>query len=102
VRVNFFGMGSVYLMTNGPSTVDDPSGTVIVDPAGGPPRGPAGFSGRIVESELPERRGPRTGPISSGDKRTRAAVGLRRHGRRRAGAGGSSVSSLVGSAGLNH
>jgi len=37
VSVNFSGMGAVYLVTNGMSTVNDPSGTVIVDPVGGPP-----------------------------------------------------------------
>jgi hypothetical protein len=40
--VNWTGMGSVYLMTNGMSTVNDPSGTVIVDPQGGPPYLPHG------------------------------------------------------------
>jgi hypothetical protein len=37
VTVNFSGMSAVYLMTNGMSTVNDPSGTIIVDPVGGPP-----------------------------------------------------------------
>src|SRR5262249_41121987 len=34
--VNWTGMGAVYLMTNGNSTVFDPSSMVIVDPLGGP------------------------------------------------------------------
>src|SRR5260370_1636600 len=34
---NWTGMGAVYLLTNGNSSVDDPSGLVTVDPAGGPP-----------------------------------------------------------------
>jgi hypothetical protein len=37
VTVKFSGMRAVYLMTNHMSTVQDPSGTVIVDPVGGPP-----------------------------------------------------------------
>jgi hypothetical protein len=31
VSVNFFGMGAVYLETNGRGTVEDPSGTVLID-----------------------------------------------------------------------
>jgi hypothetical protein len=34
---NWTGMGAVYLLANGTSTVDDPSGLVTVDPPGGPP-----------------------------------------------------------------
>jgi hypothetical protein len=41
----FTGMGAVYVMTNGFSTPDDQSGTVVFDPAGGPPCGPGGGSG---------------------------------------------------------
>jgi hypothetical protein len=38
VSINFFGMAAVYLETNGMSTVNDPSGTVLVDvPPPGPP-----------------------------------------------------------------
>jgi hypothetical protein len=40
--VNWTGMGSVYLMTNRMSMVNDPSGMVIVDPPGGPPYLPGG------------------------------------------------------------
>jgi hypothetical protein len=50
VTVNFSGMGAIYLMTNGMSTLDDPSGSIIVDPAGGPPCGPSG-SGVIPSYE---------------------------------------------------
>jgi hypothetical protein len=38
VSINFVGMATVYLETNGMSTVNDPSGTVLVDvPPPGPP-----------------------------------------------------------------
>ena len=40
----FTGMGSVYVVTNGFSTPDDASGTVIFDPDGGPPCSAAGGS----------------------------------------------------------
>src|SRR5262249_41721646 len=36
------GISTVVLLTNGASTVDDPSGTVLVDPPDGPPCGPGG------------------------------------------------------------
>jgi hypothetical protein len=39
---NFSGMGAIYVVTNGFSTANDQSGTVIFDPAGGPPCGPGG------------------------------------------------------------
>ncbi len=44
---SFAGMGGgVYVMTNGFSTPDDQSGTVIFDPAGGPPSGSPSIPGR--------------------------------------------------------
>ena len=42
---NWTGMGAVYLLTNGASSVDDPSGAVQVDPDGGPPSGSASRHG---------------------------------------------------------
>jgi hypothetical protein len=62
VSVNFFGMAAVYLETNGMSTVNDPSGTVIVDmlpPAPPMPVAqPPGYSPDAVEGLLPAWFGP--------------------------------------------
>jgi hypothetical protein len=60
-----FAPGSVYVLTNGFSTANDASGTVVFDPAGGPPCSPigAGDPGGLT-------------PISAQDVLARALVNL--------------------------
>jgi hypothetical protein len=61
VSINFFGIAAVYLETNGRSTVNDPSGTVLVDvpppsppdTAHGPPMAPSpAAAGGLVQALL--------------------------------------------------
>jgi hypothetical protein len=73
VSINFTGMAAVYLQTNGSSTVNDPSGTVIVD--GSPPclpnQGP-GYGAPVVGEDVQGAALP--GRTSLGNGARRAAL----------------------------
>jgi hypothetical protein len=80
VSVNFFGMATVYLETNGMSTVNDPSGTVLVDvpppsapdAAHKPPMGPSpAAAGGLVQALFDAARNRST--ILPADLRTQWA-----------------------------
>jgi hypothetical protein len=68
VSVNFFGMASVYLETNGASTVNDPSGTVLVDvPPPSPPGGRSESSGGRFSDDPAQRDTTPVHDLPAGD-----------------------------------